>query len=143
MPDGQSRAKQHPDLREVGGLLPLCRPQDEDRSTGCAAPARPAPPRSVPDRLGARSGHAGCADDAHAPTAPRPDPDHLKNGLHAIALNQRLARGSKLLRRARLAQLQALVLPAYTAQATRILKVSYKTLLTKVSECGLTPPSRL
>ena len=29
------------------------------------------------------------------------------------------------------------------AEAARILKVSYKTLLTKVSECGLTPPSRL
>jgi transposase len=40
----------------------------------------------------------------------------LKNGLHAIALNQRLARGSRLLRRAGLAQLQALTLPRYTAQ---------------------------
>ena len=40
----------------------------------------------------------------------------LKNGLHAIALNQRLARGSRLLRRAGLAQLQALALPCYTAQ---------------------------
>ena len=29
------------------------------------------------------------------------------------------------------------------AEAARILKVSYKTLLTKVSECGLRPPSRL
>jgi len=34
----------------------------------------------------------------------------VKNGLHAIALNYRLARGSKLLRRAGLAQLQALAL---------------------------------
>jgi transposase len=40
----------------------------------------------------------------------------LKNGLHAIALNQRLARGAKLLRHAGLAQLQALPLPPYTAQ---------------------------
>src|SRR5262252_9504097 len=40
----------------------------------------------------------------------------LKNGLHAIALNQRLVRGSKLLRRAGVAQLQALPLPPYTAQ---------------------------
>jgi transposase len=40
----------------------------------------------------------------------------VKNGLHAIALNYRLARGSKLLRRAGLAQLQALALPPYTAQ---------------------------
>jgi len=28
------------------------------------------------------------------------------------------------------------------AEAARILKVSYKTLLTKISECGLTPPPR-
>src|SRR5436309_1106676 len=34
----------------------------------------------------------------------------LKNGVHALALNQGLARGSKLLRRAGLAQLQALPL---------------------------------
>jgi len=40
----------------------------------------------------------------------------LKNGLHAIALNQRLVRGSKLLRRAGVAQLQALPLPPYTAR---------------------------
>jgi transposase len=40
----------------------------------------------------------------------------LKNGLHAIALNQRLARGAKLLRHAGLAQLQALSLPPHTAQ---------------------------
>ena len=40
----------------------------------------------------------------------------LKNGLHAIALNQRLARGSRLLRRAGIAQLQALALPCYAAQ---------------------------
>ena len=26
------------------------------------------------------------------------------------------------------------------AEASRILKVSYKTLLTKIAECGLTPP---
>src|SRR5215468_278658 len=40
----------------------------------------------------------------------------IKNGLHAIALNHRLARGSQLLRRAGLAQLQALALPPHTAQ---------------------------
>jgi len=40
----------------------------------------------------------------------------VKNGLHAIALNYRLVRGSKLLRRAGLAQLQALVLPPHTAR---------------------------
>ena len=40
----------------------------------------------------------------------------VKNGLHAIALNYRLARGSKLLRQAGLAQLQALALPPHTAQ---------------------------
>jgi len=28
------------------------------------------------------------------------------------------------------------------AEASRILKVSYKTLLNKICECGLTPPSR-
>jgi len=28
------------------------------------------------------------------------------------------------------------------AEASRILKVSYKTLLNKISECGLTPPAR-
>jgi DNA-binding NtrC family response regulator len=28
------------------------------------------------------------------------------------------------------------------AEAARILKVSYKTLLTKIAECGLTPPLR-
>src|SRR5713101_8106312 len=40
----------------------------------------------------------------------------VKNGLHAIALNSRLARGSKLLRQAGLAQLHALALPPHTAQ---------------------------
>src|SRR5712691_3561875 len=40
----------------------------------------------------------------------------VKNGLHAIALNYRLARGSTLLRQAGLAQLHALALPPYTAQ---------------------------
>ncbi|MBI3400292.1 MAG: IS110 family transposase [Acidobacteria bacterium] len=40
----------------------------------------------------------------------------VKNGLHAIALNHRLARGPKLLRHAGLVQLQALALPPYTAQ---------------------------
>src|SRR5438477_680402 len=40
----------------------------------------------------------------------------VKNGLHAIALNHRLARGSKLLRQAGLAQLHALALPPHTAQ---------------------------
>src|SRR4029450_10494060 len=38
----------------------------------------------------------------------------VKNGLHAIALNQRLALGSSLWWRAGLAQLQALVLPPHT-----------------------------
>src|SRR5438552_9043170 len=40
----------------------------------------------------------------------------VKNGLHAIALNYRLARGSKLLRQAGLVQLHALALPPHTAQ---------------------------
>jgi transposase len=40
----------------------------------------------------------------------------LKNGLHAIALNYRLTRGSKLLRQAGLAQLRALALPPHTAR---------------------------
>jgi len=40
----------------------------------------------------------------------------VKNGLHAIALNYRLTRGSKLLRQAGLAHLQALALPPHTAQ---------------------------
>src|SRR5262247_4545422 len=40
----------------------------------------------------------------------------LKNGVQALALNQGLVRGSKLLRRVGLAQLQALPLPPYTAQ---------------------------
>jgi transposase len=40
----------------------------------------------------------------------------VKNGLHAIALNYRLARGSTLLRQAGLAQLHALALPPHTAQ---------------------------
>ena len=40
----------------------------------------------------------------------------VKNGLHAIALNHRLARGPKLLRQAGLAELQALALPPHTAQ---------------------------
>jgi transposase len=40
----------------------------------------------------------------------------VKNGLHAIALNYRLARGSKLLRRAGLAELQTLALPPHTTQ---------------------------
>jgi transposase len=40
----------------------------------------------------------------------------VKNGLHAIALNYRLARGSKLLRQAGLAHLHALALPPHTAQ---------------------------
>jgi transposase len=40
----------------------------------------------------------------------------VKNGLQAIALNYRLARGSKLLRRAGLTELKALALPPHTAQ---------------------------
>lgn len=40
----------------------------------------------------------------------------VKNGLHAIALNYRLARGAKLLRQTGLAQLQALALPPHTAR---------------------------
>src|SRR5438876_668568 len=40
----------------------------------------------------------------------------VKNGLHAIALNYRLARGAQLLRQAGLAQLHALPLPPHTAQ---------------------------
>src|SRR5262252_756967 len=40
----------------------------------------------------------------------------VKNGLHASALNYRVALSAKLLRQAGLAQLQALVLPPYTAQ---------------------------
>ena len=40
----------------------------------------------------------------------------VKNGLHAIALNYRLVRGSTLLRQAGLAQLHALALPPHTAQ---------------------------
>jgi len=40
----------------------------------------------------------------------------VKNGLHAIALNYRLTRGSALLRQAGLAQLHALALPPHTAQ---------------------------
>jgi transposase len=40
----------------------------------------------------------------------------VKNGLHAIALNYRLVRGSKLLRQAGLVQLHALVLPPHTAR---------------------------
>jgi transposase len=40
----------------------------------------------------------------------------VKNGLHAIALNYRLVRGSKLLRSAGLAQLQALALPPHTTR---------------------------
>src|SRR6266568_3073587 len=40
----------------------------------------------------------------------------VKNGLHAIALNYRLAGGSKLLRQAGLAQLHALALPPHTAR---------------------------
>src|SRR6266852_8722621 len=39
----------------------------------------------------------------------------VKNGLHAIALNYRLTRGSALLRQAGLAQLHALALPPHTA----------------------------
>ena len=40
----------------------------------------------------------------------------VKNGLHAIALNYRVARGPRLLRQAGLAQLQALALPPHTAR---------------------------
>ena len=40
----------------------------------------------------------------------------VKNGLHAIALNSRLACGTKLPRQAGLAQLQALTLPPHTAR---------------------------
>src|SRR5215831_17727151 len=40
----------------------------------------------------------------------------VKNGLHAIALNHCLVRGSKLLRQAGVADLQALALPPHTAQ---------------------------
>src|SRR5262245_21051872 len=40
----------------------------------------------------------------------------VKNGLHAVALNYRMARGPKLLRQAGLAQRQTLALPPHTAQ---------------------------
>ena len=43
----------------------------------------------------------------------------VKNGLHAIALNQRLALGSTLWSRAGLAQLQALALPPHTTPPPR------------------------
>ncbi len=49
-------------------------------------------------------------------------------------------------RAARAAERQALVevldrVHWNRAEASRILKVSYKTLLNKIAECGLTPPS--
>jgi transposase len=58
----------------------------------------------------------------------------LKNGLHAIALNQRLARGSKLLRHAGRAQLQALSLPPYTAQRRDHSLELLETLHTKIQQ---------
>jgi transposase len=44
----------------------------------------------------------------------------VKNGLHAIALNYRLARGSKLRRQAGLAQLQTIALPPLTRRSAAI-----------------------
>jgi transposase len=58
----------------------------------------------------------------------------LKNGLHAIALNQRLTRGAKLLRLAGLAQLQALPLPPYTAQRRDHRLELLETLHTKIQQ---------
>src|SRR5499427_326672 len=58
----------------------------------------------------------------------------LKNGLHAIALNERLTRGSKLLRLAGLAQLQALPLPPYTAQRRDHSLELLETLHTKIEQ---------
>jgi len=58
----------------------------------------------------------------------------LKNGLVAIALNQRLTRGSKLLRLAGLAQLQALPLPPYTAQRRDHSLELLETLHTKIEQ---------
>src|SRR5437762_7423402 len=55
----------------------------------------------------------------------------VKNGLHAIALNYRLARGSKLLRQAGLAQLHALALPRTPPSAA-----------IKASSCSRASPPR-
>src|SRR5262245_31000874 len=58
----------------------------------------------------------------------------LKNGLHAIALNQRLVRGAKLLRQAGVAQLRALPLPPYTAQRRDHSLELLETLHTKIQQ---------
>src|SRR5207249_8146518 len=73
-----------------------------------------------------RNGHA---------VAPRPAP-MVTESLREIA-----RRGAREAERQALAEVLERV-RWNRAEASRILKVSYKTLLNKITECGLTPPSR-
>jgi two-component system response regulator AtoC len=78
-----------------------------------------------------RNGHG----NGHGYVAPAPRPI-VTESLREIA--RRGARGAE---RTALAEVLKQV-HWNRAEASRILKVSYKTLLNKISECGLTPPSR-
>jgi transposase len=68
----------------------------------------------LPRGVDSRSDNARPARAHQTSTPTRPPPDDGQNGLHAIALNQRLALGPSLWSRQGLAQLQALVLLPHT-----------------------------
>jgi DNA-binding NtrC family response regulator len=72
----------------------------------------------------------------HKGDFPAPQPTVIEGGLREVG--RRGAREAE-----RKALLEVLDCVSWNrAEAARILKVSYKTLLTKISECGLTPPLR-
>jgi len=78
-----------------------------------------------------RNGHNG-----HNGHFPAPQPAVVEGGLKEVG--RRGAREAE-----RKALLEVLDSVSWNrAEAARILRVSYKTLLTKISECGLTPPHR-
>jgi len=79
-------------------------------------------------------GHNG--HNGHNGHFPAPQPTVVEGGLREVG--RRGAREAE-----RKALLEVLERVRWNrAEAARILKVSYKTLLTKISECGLTPPHR-
>ena len=81
-----------------------------------------------------RNGHNG--QNGHNGHFPASQPTLVKGGLREVA--RRGAREAE-----RKALLEVLDCVRWNrAEAARILKVSYKTLLTKISECGLTPTHR-
>ena len=84
-----------------------------------------------------RNGHNGHnGQNGHNGHFSAPQPTVVEGGLREVA-----RRGAREAERKALLEVLDRVL-WNRAEAARILKVSYKTLLTKISECGLTPPHR-